>query len=192
MLEAKPLFSSSIEIATDCVNCIRPEFMSNSTPCSEWDLRQLLNHMVYEVLWVPDLLAGKTVAEVGNAYEGDVLRENPSRSWQVAAGQALAAAEGCDTQTAVHLSYGDVPAKSYLAEIGSDIIIHSWDLAQAMYYSLLIPDGIAETIYEIMLPRQEEFAASGLFGTPVSVPEDSDIQTKLLALYGRKNKGEQK
>ncbi|MGH9024014.1 MAG: maleylpyruvate isomerase N-terminal domain-containing protein, partial [Acidimicrobiia bacterium] len=33
------------------------------TPCTKWDVRDLLHHLVYVQRWVPPLAAGETVAE---------------------------------------------------------------------------------------------------------------------------------
>ena len=43
---------------------------SDPTPCAEWDLRMLVDHLVYETLWVPDLVAGATLAEIGEPVRG--------------------------------------------------------------------------------------------------------------------------
>src|ERR671924_356790 len=59
------------------VATVRADQWHNPTPCADWDVRALVNHLVYENRWVPELLAGRTVAQVGDAYEGDLLGEDP-------------------------------------------------------------------------------------------------------------------
>jgi hypothetical protein len=51
----------------------------------------LVKHLVSEQLWVPHLLRGDTIAEVGDRYEGDVLGADRSRAWERAAVDARAA-----------------------------------------------------------------------------------------------------
>ena len=53
----------------------------SATPCADWTVRDLVNHIVNEQLWVPDLLAGTTVAEVGDKYDGDRLDDDPLHAW---------------------------------------------------------------------------------------------------------------
>lgn len=48
------------------------------TPCADWDVRQLVNHVVGEDRWTKPLVQGLTIAEVGDALDGDLLGEEPS------------------------------------------------------------------------------------------------------------------
>ena len=92
---------------------IRDDQWHAPTPDTEWDVTDLVQHLVYEQLWVPPLLAGKTIAEVGDAFDGDVLGDDPQRAWTSAAAAAQAAfAEPGALERTVHLSFGDVPATS--------------------------------------------------------------------------------
>jgi uncharacterized protein (TIGR03086 family) len=184
-MNPKELFAKAIQQATSCVRNVTPDEMANPTPCTEWDLRALLNHMVYELLWVPEILRGKTIAEIGSQFDGDVLRSEPKTSWQHAADTALVAVHGADLDQKVHLSYGDVTAEHYINEISSDIFIHTWDLAQAIKCTLIMDAAVTKTVYEFLLPRAEELKNSALFGEPIKVPADADLQTKLLGLTGR-------
>ena len=49
------------------------------TPCADWNVRQLVNHLVYENRWTVPLMEGSTIAEVGDRYEGDLLGDAPRR-----------------------------------------------------------------------------------------------------------------
>src|SRR5687768_16286909 len=52
------------------------------TPSTDWDVRMLVNHLVYEAKWAPDLFHGKTIEEVGDRYEGDLLGDDPVAAWK--------------------------------------------------------------------------------------------------------------
>lgn len=185
-MDAKTLFERCIDQADHCLKNVQKDQLDNSTPCSEWNLKTLVNHIVNEVLWVTDLLAGKTISEVGSKYDGDLVGTTPYQAWQKAAEAARKAVEIADLEQVVHLSYGDVSAEHYISEIASDMLIHTWDVDQSIKCSLRIDDDVAQAIYDLTLPKKDEMAGSGLFGEPLNVPADAAIRTKLLALFGRR------
>src|SRR6478735_8740320 len=47
------------------------------TPCDDWDVRELLNHIVSGNWWESRLAAGATIDEVGTIYDGDILDPSP-------------------------------------------------------------------------------------------------------------------
>ena len=185
-MDAKTLFKRAVDQAGVCVRHVHDDQLSNPTPCSEWDLKTLLNHIVYELAWVPDLLAGKTVAEVGTAYDGDLLGDDPLAAWEKAKTAAMEAMAAVDLNATVHLSYGDVSAEHYIREIASDMSVHGWDVGQSEQCNIIIDSDVAQAIYDFMLPRSSELRASGLFGSEVPTQPTDSIQTKLLGLMGRK------
>src|SRR5215213_6151469 len=103
------------------------------TPCADWDVHTLVNHVVNELRWIPPLLDGATIADVGDRFDGDLLGDDPRSAWASAGAEAIAAATqfGVNERT-VHLSFGDVPGSDYLGQVTSDIVIHTWDLARAV------------------------------------------------------------
>lgn len=187
-MDVKELFNKCLDHADHCLKHVTEAKFDNPTPCTEWNLQALLNHLVYEVLWVPDLLTGKTVSEVGSKYDGDVLGADFKAAWAKASKAARQAVEELkDLDQVVHLSYADVPAASYIKEIAGDVLIHTWDVDQSIKCSLILDEDVMQMIYDTTLPRKDEFAASGLFGSPVAVPDDARLQTRLLAIFGRRD-----
>jgi uncharacterized protein (TIGR03086 family) len=184
-MDPKELLAKAIQQATTCINMVRDEHWNNATPCSEWNLRQLVNHMVYELLWVPDLLLGKTVAEVGDTHDGDVLYSDPHAAWQHAADAALVASKHADPEATVHLSYGDKLADDYLQEVGADMMIHGWDVGRSLKCSVVFEPALAQAVFDNSLPRREEFARSGSFGEPFDPGEEAPLEVRLLGLFGR-------
>ena len=185
MADPKDLHRRALEHFGELVRSVRDDQWSSQTPCDGWDVRTLVNHLTAENLWMPPLLAGGTIAEVGSALDGDVLGEDPKRAWDdSAAGAARAVAEVRLDRT-VHLSYGDVPARHYVNEVFTDLAIHGWDLARGIGADETIDPEFVELIYAHAAPHERDMKASGLFGPTVTPPEGADLQTRLLAVFGR-------
>ncbi|HSW80479.1 MAG TPA: TIGR03086 family metal-binding protein [Candidatus Saccharimonadales bacterium] len=185
-MDAKDLFKEGLKEADGCVMLVENDQLSNDTPCSEWDLRALLNHMINEISWIPDLLAGKTIKEVGDKYDGDLVGDDPRKSWKNAADKALKAVESAKHDAKVHLSYGDVTADHYIREVGSDLLIHGWDVGQAIKCSVVFDTDVAQAIQEFLAPHADEYRASGLIGEEIPTQESDSLHVKLLAFYGRR------
>lgn len=156
------------------------------TPCAEWNVRDLVNHNAAENWWADALMAGGTVEDVGDRYDGDVLGEDPVAGFDasaVAARKAFEDEDALDRQ--VHLSFGDVPGAMYLGQRITDLLVHGWDLAVATDQDPRIDGDLARWAWEANEPHRELIEAAAVFDDPVDVPDDADPQTKLLGLLGR-------
>lgn len=156
---------------------------SAPTPDAEWDTRALVLHVVREQQWVPPLLRGDTIARAQarlNPVGSDLAAE-----WHRHSQAAAAAWDGAAADAEVHLSYDTVSAVQYLKEQVSDITIHTWDLARATGTDDALDAELVENVWREFLPQKQTLEASGLFASPVPVPDDAPLQTRLLALTGR-------
>jgi uncharacterized protein (TIGR03086 family) len=157
------------------------------TPCQDWTVRDLVNHIVSEQLWTPELLAGHTVEEVGDKYDGDQLRDDPMQAWADASATAHAAwLEPGAVERDVHLSYGTVKAPEYGWQLTTDLAVHGWDLATALGAHAGISDELATAILGYVEPQLASWAGSSMFADPVPVPDDADPATRLIGLLGRR------
>jgi uncharacterized protein (TIGR03086 family) len=156
------------------------------TPCRDWDVRALVHHLVYENVWSPPLFEGKTIAEVGDKFEGDLLGADPKGAWQSSAKQALdaVARPSAMTQT-VHLSFGDFPGEGYAMQLTTDLAVHAWDLARGIRGDDRLDPELVEACYQSALPMEPMLRASGLFGNKVQVGPGADTQALLLGMLGR-------
>jgi uncharacterized protein (TIGR03086 family) len=157
------------------------------TPCAGWTVRDLVNHLVVEQLWVPDVLAGHTTAEVGDKFDGDQLHDDPLSAWREASDTARSAwlQPGAADRT-VHLGHGDTDAAEYGWQMTTDLTVHGWDLATALGADAGIPDELAEAVLAHVEPQAAAWAGTGMFAEPVPVPSDAPAATRLIGLLGRK------
>jgi uncharacterized protein (TIGR03086 family) len=187
MTEAIELFRRAANGFGRHVHAIRAGQWHDPTPCDEWDVRVLVNHVAVEQLWVPPLVQGATVTEIGNRLDGDQLGDDPVAAWDGAVRASLAAFGGAGAlDGTVSLSGGEKPTAEYCWEMTIDALIHSWDLARGIGADEALDAELVDLVYERILPIAEHLHETGMFAPPVPVPDNAPLQTKLLALFGRR------
>jgi uncharacterized protein (TIGR03086 family) len=106
-------------------------------------------------------------------------------TWEQAVAEARAAIGAADPATTVHLSYGDRTAAEYVNEVGTDVLIHTWDLARAVGADERLPADLVAQVAEWFPAAEELWRSAGVIAARPAVPDDADAQTKLLAMFGR-------
>lgn len=186
MSDLADLLARAVADNSTVLQGVKPDQWSGATPCSEWDLRALTNHITSELLWVKPLLEGKTIAEVGDAFDGDVVGDDPAAAYARAGTEAIEAARAPGAMTTItHLSFGDYPGEEYLRQILFDMTIHGWDVRAAAgadrdLADELVAEGTAYAAREV-----ENWRAGGALAGAVEVGDDASDQDKLIALTGR-------
>jgi uncharacterized protein (TIGR03086 family) len=178
----------ALDLFTDRVRAVAPTQWGDPTPCADWTVRDLVNHLTVEQLWVPRLVTERgTVAEVGDAYDGDVLGDDPPAAWERAArGSREAFAAPGALEGTVHLSYGDSPSAAYCDEMTTDLVVHAWDLARAVGAPETLPTELVAGALRQIAPHADALAGTGYFAAPLPVPAHASDQARLLCLLGRR------
>ncbi len=157
------------------------------TPCTDWDVRQVANHLIGENLWAGELFVGKTIAEVGNRLDGDLTGDDPAASYRRSAEVARRVVSAPGAMEAVcHLSFGDYPGSNYAGQLFMDTLVHGWDIASGSGQDARLDPSLVEACLPLARELATRFRASGVFGDDLPVPVDASPQTQLLALLGRR------
>jgi uncharacterized protein (TIGR03086 family) len=162
-----------------------PDDMSPRQPGA--DLRRIINYHAYDDAWVPDVLAGKTIAEVGDKYDGDLLGDHPKLNFASIVETAVLSVRafgGLDR--IVHLSYGDFPAREYLKHITSFRGLRAYDIAKFIGADTTMSDVLVQGLWDEIAPDAEQWRQMGVFGPAVEVAETAPLQDRLLGLTGRR------
>jgi uncharacterized protein (TIGR03086 family) len=157
-----------------------------ATPCSDWNVRQLVNHLVYEDRWTVPLMEGSTIAAVGDRYEGDLLGDDPKGAWAESSAEAVAAVQADGAlERMVDLSSGPTPAGEYVSQLLADHLIHAWDLARAVGADARLDPELVEACAAWFTEMEPHYRAAGAVGERPETPPGADAQTTLLAAFGR-------
>lgn len=154
------------------------------------DLRTILNYHAYDDIWVPDMLAGRTMAEVGaDKWKGeDLLGDDPKANFAAIVEAASAAAEAVtpeQLQRIAHLSFGDFTIQEYFWQITQFRAFRAYEFASLIGVDPTLPDDLVRGVWDQLQPNVEQWRAMGVFGPAVEVPENASLQDKLLGLTGR-------
>ncbi|GAC1330526.1 MAG: hypothetical protein NVSMB17_07950 [Candidatus Dormibacteria bacterium] len=150
-------------------------------------LREVVNYHAYNDAWVPDMLAGRTMEEAGaEKFKGDLLGEDPARSYAAIAETATRAAQALpDLERTVHCSFGDFTAREYLWQANYFAGIRAHDIARATGVEVAMPPALTVGLWEELSPQAEGWRAMGVFPPEVPVPEDAPLRDRLLGMTGR-------
>jgi len=145
---------------------------STSTPCDEWTVRQLVDHIVY---WQG---MGGGILGAGTSGDDDWDKIEP------ALGTALrdpANLEGIAEQ------FNGMPKHQVAGFLIGDLVIHTWDLARSIGADEQLPEAAVDaTMMGLERVPPEMLRSSNMFGPPVDVADDASAQDKLLAFVGRR------
>ena len=187
MTDLIALYHRSVEGFAARVAAVGDRQWRDPTPCADWDVRTLVNHVVYEDRWAVPLFKGRTIAEVGDQFEGDLVGDDPKAAWMAASADARSAiSDAALLGRTVHLSFGDTSGEEYLNQLTCDHLIHGWDLARGTGGDERLDPELVELALGYLGPRVDEWRGAGAFGPAVDVPDGADPQTRLLGLTGRK------
>lgn len=185
--DLRPLHKRATQRFVGYVKQIQPHQWTSPTPCSEWDVRALVDHVVRWNVFVPEFIAGRSVADIEAPFERDVLGKDPAASAAVSARAAVEAfASPGAMERIVHHPFGELPGAQVVYLRLFDNAIHGWDLARAIGADDKIDPDIVSTLHAGSLSQRELLRASGHFGpTEIAVPASADLQVHLLGLLGR-------
>jgi uncharacterized protein (TIGR03086 family) len=178
---------------------VAPQQWTGPTPCSDWDVRALVNHVARGNLNYIGLLEGATAADFVRQRDADALGTDPVGAFVTAAracAQAYAAPDALE-RVVDHPS-GRLTGAQALAVRTADTVIHTWDLARAIGADdTLDPellgwiDANLHQIYAGMTETPVSAETTHRFYDPPTgeLPPGASTQDRLLHLFGRSPTG---
>ena len=167
---------------TDLVEGTPPNRWNAPTPVKEWRARDVVGHLVS---WFPGFLKGGTGIEI---EQGPPASEDPVKAWQVQRDAVQALLDDPATGGLVYRStmMGEIPLAQAIDRFyTADVFMHSWDLAVATGQDATLDPEKCTVLLEGLKRHEELIRDSDQYGDEVPVPEDADVQTRLLGFIGR-------
>ena len=188
-MELYEAFDHAVASTAGIVKAVRPDQADAPTPCTEWEVRDLLNHIIGTLLLSEALLSDRTPRHPmapGGLPAADLAGPDPAAVYADASAAALTAARAGDALTGVHrTSLGDMPGPALAGFTTLDILVHGWDLARATAQ----PAALDDTLAAHVLAFAEQAITPGFraprIGPAVPVTADAPLSDRLVAFLGR-------
>ncbi len=155
---------------------------SAPAPVEGWLARDVVWHLVD---WLPGLLSAGASVQLPLR---DPASTDPTRDWaalDVEVRSLLSQPEVVNSPFA-HPQAGTMTLGAAIDMLYTpDVFMHSWDLARATGQPITLDPDYAGGLLAGMEGIEEILRSSGHYGARVSVPDDADVQTSLIAFIGR-------
>ena len=181
--DAPRLYAKAVTNARERIAAVRPDQWEDATPCTEWNVRQLVSHMVSTTRNVKSILEGNGPQNWGD----NVLGDDPLAAFDEARAGALAAvnAAGAMGRT-VTTRQGERPAADYAIGQLQEMLVHGWDLAKATGQDTAMDPELVEVGYARALRNRDRLRSGTAWGeSEANVADGADLQTKYLGILGR-------
>lgn len=181
-MDATTAMNRTDQIVTGLVANLTPEHREMSTPCTEWTVHDLIEHMCQG----GHMIAGGLQGQAPPEDAPDFLAEGPAAGWSGTMAH-LSEAATPETLAATHqMPFGEVPGEMALSVIVADHLTHAWDLARATGQDIAVDDDLAQWALETwsaVVPAEGRTGDG--FAAAVPVADDAPTLDRLVGYTGR-------
>lgn len=175
----------AVESAVAVIDAARPDSLASPTPCTEYDVRALINHLAGTTAWL-QRIGTRTAPDPDDPFGAN--QDVPTGDWRAllvervrAVGSAWAGPEAWEG----FIEDVQMPA-SVIGEMAFvELLIHGWDLAMATDQQIGVDDEMARAACRHLAETAELGRQMGAYGPPVEVAPDAPPFDRALGLTGR-------
>ena len=186
--EAFAALRAAIEAGGPVIDAVPDDQLGAPTPCAEWDVRAVINHMTAAATMFALAAAHGHVPDAeAEALSGDVLGDDFRGAWKDAMGKVLVAFERPGVLgSRMVLPFGEVTGIAALEMAAMEVGIHSADVAHATR-QVASDDRPFATVLDLVQARMvETWRAPGVLDPEQPTPAGATTIERLLAFAGRR------
>jgi uncharacterized protein (TIGR03086 family) len=188
LTDPRPVYARATEQAAKLIGTVRPEQLSGPTPCTEFDVRALLSHIVGGTRRIAVAGEGGDGLAVTSFAEG-VADDGWAAAYEEVRVRAVKAWESEERmRTPVRVPWGEVLGQEALSGYLMEIVTHTWDLSEALGHPLPLDPEPAERALAAarrVLPDSRPRDAATPFAARREAPEGAGAYERLAAWTGR-------
>ena len=167
----------------ELIGKVRPEQWSGPTPCTDWTVRRLVDHLIGMNRVFAALLSGEPPPSRTTA---DHVAADPVGAYRDSAAGLLAEFERPGMLDGVYRGPRGAATGAERLQIRLyDLLAHGWDLARATAQPVELPEDAAELSLKFVRVQLTEDARPGRFGPVQPVAGDAPAIERLVAFLGR-------
>jgi uncharacterized protein (TIGR03086 family) len=179
--EISELLRRARETAVPVVQGISEDQFPAATPCADYDVRTLLNHLFHVVVSFRGLARRERV-DMGDPP--DYLTGDWRSRFEVESDRTVQAWSEPSALEGVSSGMG-LPQSAVAQMLMLDLTVHSWDLAAATGQPHHPDPEVADVLYRTFSEMAPLARQTGVFGESVTVPDDASTFERLLGVSGR-------
>jgi uncharacterized protein (TIGR03086 family) len=163
------------------ISHVRPDQAGLPTPCSDFDVRALVNHIVYDVQTFTAMISG---GQRGSP-DADLIGDDWLAAYSLSADALLATWRSRGTGGTLTSRMGELPATWALGQHASDLVVHAWDVARATRNTEELDPELAEAALAWGRQNLKPELRGQAFGPEVPVPDNAPAYERLAGFFGR-------
>jgi uncharacterized protein (TIGR03086 family) len=175
------LLARSVDQTGSIVARVKPDQAELPTPCSEWNVRALVNHTVYDLHVFTAMVAG---GERGSP-DVDLIDDDWPGAYRAAADTLLDTWRRVGLDRTIQLPWGEYPASWQAGQHITNMAVHAWDLARATGQSTDLDPEVGQFALEWGRENLKPQFRGQAFGPEVDVPTTAPLYDRLAGVFGR-------
>ena len=178
--------------AKDVASGVTQDQATDATPCSEWSVLDLFNHLIGGLEFTAGCITGNVpdirTNEAESSYQDERDVAVLIRAYHAAVDRALelAANPGALERTAM-TPFGEMPVARIMTGTVLDQLVHCWDLARATGQDTTLDGEMVEFAYGMLVSGgfADMGRQAGFIGPEIAVPDSASTQDRMIACMGR-------
>lgn len=184
-MDTRELLPGAFEPVVAVVETLGPDSLDRPTPCTDFDVRALVNHFAGTTAWIERV--GRRAAPDADDPFGAKL-DVTTGEWRALLVERIRAvgvawADPAAWEGAVE---GVGMPASMIGEMAvAEVLTHGWDLAAATGQPLKVDEDAATAVHRFMVETGELGRQGAAYGPEVAVPAEAPTFDRALGLSGR-------
>lgn len=166
-----------------------PDRWLSPSPCEGWCAIDVAGHVIAGLLVIEMRAAGRPLPRDDPDWR-EVAGADPVASWREVRGRMTAELVPDALARRIRLADGvETTVREWLEEYPLELLVHTWDLAQATGRSVVFDADLVGPALETARRMAPGGREGGMVGPERPLPRGADDQARLLALFGRDPSG---